>query len=74
MKKAIAIIVFGLLWCGVAIADGSNLKKTLLNSNLVLKFNGDSIHTIKFKADGTATWHQRTSREVQAQRAESLAE
>ena len=55
MKKAIAIIVFGLLWCGVAIADGSNLKKTLLNSNLVLKFNGDSIHTIKFKADGTAT-------------------
>ena len=57
MKKLLGIVVLGLLLSGNAYADGSNLKKTLLNSNLVLKYSGDgSMHTIKFKKNGTATW------------------
>ncbi len=60
MKKLLGIVVLGLLLSTKAYADGSNLRKTLLNSGLILIFiesnNDYSHHEIKFKADGTAIW------------------
>ena len=56
-KRFLMLLVFSLLLSSNAYANGSNLKKTLLNSNLVLKYSDDgSIHTIKFRKNGTATW------------------
>jgi len=45
MKKFLGIVVLGLLWCNIGVADGNNLRNTLLNSDLVLKYKDGSIHT-----------------------------
>ncbi len=56
MKKLLGIVVLGLLLCANVLANGSGLKNTLLNSELVLKYTDGSIHKIKFYSSGNAEW------------------